>query len=696
MIVVDLIYNLAVLVSVSVIAGFIDKRWQRSTSSGRIIQGMLFGLVAVLAMMNPFIVSDGLIFDGRSVILSLCAMFFGPVSAAIAAAMALLMRLHIGGVGTIMGISTILSSTIIGIAFFFYRRKHTINMNAMHLWLFGMFVHAVMVVFIFTLPNELRLVSFQTLALTILGVYPVATVLTGKILMDQEENFILLNALKHSKDQYRSLIQEMQQGLAVFEIVYAGDGKVEDYRFVLVNPNYEKLTGLSEKDILGKTIQEVFPRTEEFWNERFEKVALSGVPEYYENFSLELDRYYEVVVYSPRKHQLAVILSDITERKGIEARLLAAKEQAEAGDRLKTAFMNNISHEIRTPLNGILGFGQLISQPETNDSTRQQYLGLLQNSVERLIQTVNDYMDVSLIASDNLKVSYTWFTLDEFTLELQNHIKKAASDKNLELFIESPEKNLQLFSDRELLMRACDHLLNNAVKFTRFGSVKFGFDTFGEEIRFFVEDTGVGIAKESLSRIFEAFDQEENTKTRSYEGSGLGLTIAKGIVKRLGGKIGVVSEKGKGSLFYFHLPKLTRKITNGIDLHETTFGVMSHRPQILVAEDDDSSYMYLCSLLQQSEVDLIRATDGSEAVQVFNDNPMIDLVLMDIKMPRLDGREAVKMIKSIRQKPVIAITAYALSGDESSILDAGFDAYIAKPYKSEALKKSLTQFGLYL
>jgi PAS domain S-box-containing protein len=696
MIVVDLIYNLAVLVSVSVIAGFVDKRWQRSTSSGRIIQGALFGMVAVLSMMNPFIISDGVIFDGRSVILSLCAMFFGPVSAAIAAVMALLMRLHIGGAGTIMGVSTILSSTFIGIAFFFYRKKHTLNMNALHLWLFGMLVHTVMVIFIFTLPNELRLISFHTLAVTILGVYPVATVLTGKILMDQEENYDLLDALKHSKDQYRSLIQEMQQGLAVFEIVYTDDGKVEDYRFILINPNYEKLTGLSEKEILGRTIQEVFPRTEEFWNERFEKVALSGVPEYYENFSLELDRYYEVVVYSPRKHQLAVILTDITERKGVEARLLAAKEQAEAGDRLKTAFMNNISHEIRTPLNGILGFGQLISQPEINDSTRQQYMGLLQNSVERLIQTVNDYMDVSLIASGNLKVNYTWFALDEFTLELQNNIKKAASDKNLELFIELPERDLQLFSDRELLIRACDHLLNNAVKFTRYGSVKFGFDTFGEEIRFFVEDTGVGIAKESLNRIFEAFDQEENTKTRSYEGSGLGLAIAKGIVKRLGGKIGVNSEKDKGSLFFFHLPKLTRKNTNGMDVHGSPTEIINHRPVILIAEDDDSSYVYLCSLLQKSEVDLIRARDGMEAVQVFRDNPMIDLVLMDIKMPLLDGKEAVKMIKAVKKKPVIAITAYALSGDESSILEAGFDAYIAKPYKSEALKKNLEQFGLIL
>lgn len=558
MIVVDLIYNLALLIAVSVVAGFINKRWQRSTATGKMLQGLLFGMVAMLAMKNPFVIAEGVFFDGRSVVLSLCALFFGPVSGVIAAVIAIATRLQIGGDGTAMGVSVIISSTVIGIISYHYRQWRGIALNILYLLGFGLLVHVVMITLMFLLPSDLRLFTLQTLGLTVLGIYPLATVLTGKILMNQEENDKLMQELRRGENQYRLLVQEMQQGLAVFRILYNNQGKAEDYRFILVNRNYEKLTGLWEEEITGKTIQEVFPSTEEFWNERFAKVAATGIPEYYENYSLELNRYYDVVVYRPSEHQLAVILTDITDRKGTEAKLLAAKEQAEAGDRLKSAFMNNISHEIRTPLNGILGFSQLLSQLEVSDHDRQQYLDLLQNSVERLIHTVTDYMDVSLIASGNLKRNYAWFRIDEFCNELLNKYQKHAGEKNLKLFTELPDNRMQLFSDRELLRKACDHLMNNAIKFTNKGSVRFGFDHGGDDMQFFVEDTGIGIDQQLLEQIFEAFNQVENSKTRSYEGSGLGLTIARGIIRQLGGKIWVESEKNKGSVFYFQLPKLIR------------------------------------------------------------------------------------------------------------------------------------------
>lgn len=558
MIVVDLIYNLALLIAVSVIAGFIDKRWHRSTLNGKIMQGLLFGMVAMLAMMNHFVIAEGVIFDGRSVVLSLCALFFGPVAGAIAVVMAVATRLYIGGEGIAMGVSVIFSSTMIGVIFYYVRAQRKITLNFLRLLLFGFLVHIAMLALMVLLPFEVRILTLQTLGFTVLGIYPVATVLAGKILLDQEENDKLMQDLRHGENQYRSLVQEMQQGLAVFRVLYDNEGKAQDYKFLLVNRNYEKLTGLKQADIAGKTIQEVFPSTEEFWNERFAKVAETSTPEYYENYSLELNRYYDVVVYRPAKHQLAVILTDITDRKGTEAKLVAAKEQAEAGDRLKSAFMNNISHEIRTPLNGIMGFSQLLSQEEISDHDRQQYLDLLQNSVERLIHTVTDYMDVSLIASGNLKLNYAWFRIDEFCDELLNKYSKPAKEKNLTLGREIPDTRIQLFSDRELLRKACDHLMNNAIKFTHKGSIKLGFDPEGDDVRFFVEDTGIGIDQQSLDRIFEAFNQIENTQTRSYEGSGLGLTIARGIIRQLGGRIWVESEKDKGSVFYFQLPKLIR------------------------------------------------------------------------------------------------------------------------------------------
>lgn len=697
MIIIDLIYNLAILIAVSVLAGFVDNRWPRATKTGLVIQGFLFGGAAIIAMLNPFILSPGIIFDGRSVVLSLCALFFGPISGAIAALMAIALRIYIGGGGALMGVSVITSSFLLGVLWFHHRHKRNVMVKSYYLLQFGFVVHLVMILLMVALPSEMRLVTLRTLGLTVLIIYPIATVLAGKILKDQEDNANLLRDLTESEKQYKSLVNEMQQGLSVLKVIYDEKNRPSDYEFLLVNPNYEKLTGLNKEQIIGKTIQEIFPNTEEFFNDKFERVAITGQPEYYENYSSSLNRNFQVTVYRPRLHQLAVIQDDITERKDFEAKLMAAKEQAEAGDRLKTAFMNNISHEIRTPLNGILGFGQMINQPNLTHAERESYMDILQKSVDRLVCTITDYMDISLIASDNLKVSNKSFDLNQLVMELFNQLQIHCMARNLEARLLVPDKKetILLNTDKELLRKAIGHLLNNAVKFTNTGLVTFGYSRLPGYLQFLVEDTGIGIQQEFISKIFEPFDQEEITNTRMFEGSGLGLPIAKGIVEKLGGRIWVESKKGTGSKFYIKLPYIDSLQQDEIFSHQPNPVSDTSAPLVLVAEDEDSNFMYLDIILRREGINVLRARDGQEAIDLCKQHSGICLVLMDVKMPVLDGLEATRMIKSFRNDlPILGVTAYALSGDENRLLEAGFDEYLPKPLKRNTLLSALSKHGI--
>lgn len=697
MIVIELIYNLAILIAVSVLAGFVDNRWPRSTKAGVVIQGFLFGGAAIIAMLNPFIFAPGIIFDGRSVVLSLCTLFFGPVSGIIASLMAIALRLYLGGAGTLMGVSVITSSFLLGAVWYYYRRKRPAEIKALYLLKFGFVVHVSMIILMIALPSEIRLLTLQTIGFTVLIIYPIATVLAGKILKDQEDNANLLRDLTESEKQYKSLVNEMQQGLSVLKVLYNEKNHPVDFEFLLVNPNYEKLTGLKKEEIIGKTIQEIFPNTEEFYNDKFEKVALTGEPEHYENYSNTLHRTFQVTVYRPRMHQLAVILDDITERKEFETKLLAAKEQAEAGDRLKTAFMNNISHEIRTPLNGILGFGQMVTQPNLTDAERASYVDILQTSVDRLISTITDYMDISLIASGNLKAINKNVDLDQFVKELFNQLQVHCAARNLEAKLSVPEnyEAIQLNTDKELLRKAFGHVLNNAVKFTHNGSVTFGYTRVPGYLQFFVEDTGIGIQQEFINRIFEPFDQEEITTTRHYEGSGLGLPIAKGIIEKLGGRIWVESKKGTGSKFYIKFPFIDNLIEADSKPPQKNSISENNSPLILIAEDEDSNYLYLEIILKKERLNIVRAKDGQEAVDLCRKYSNISIALMDIKMPVMDGLEATRLIKSFRSNlPIIGVTAYALSGDVSRVLQAGFDDYLPKPLRRDTLLLTLRKFGV--
>lgn len=366
--------------------------------------------------------------------------------------------------------------------------------------------------------------------------------------------------------------------------------------------------------------------------------------------------------------------------------LVIAKEQAESGDRLKTAFMNNISHEIRTPLNSIIGFSQLMADPRLTEAERSRYGSIVKSSSQRLMNTVTDYMDMSLVASGNQTVSKKPFLPTVLLDSVYNRFIPLCRSKNLSLVLQPPPEAdiIPLDSDFELLLKALSHLVDNAIKFTSHGTVSVGFSVKENEFEFFVTDTGTGISKDVQSAIFDLFVQEDTSDTRGHEGSGLGLSITKGMVELLGGSIRMESTKGKGSSFFFTIP---RDVTSLMPSEKTgPVPDKKIKPLILIADDEESSSFLLERILFRAGLDSLIVTNGLQAVEECRRNPMISLALMDLKMPALDGYQATKEIKSFRPDlPVIAVTAYARSSDEKKALESGCDDYIAKPFERDEL-----------
>lgn len=376
------------------------------------------------------------------------------------------------------------------------------------------------------------------------------------------------------------------------------------------------------------------------------------------------------------------------------AELIIAKDKAETSDRLKSAFINNISHEIRTPLNGILGFGQILTDPDLEDHEKEMYLEMLNSSSARLINTVTNFLDISLLTSGNQKV----YKKEVHPAMLINEVIEKYQDycmsKNIYLSFQIPNTEIDcvINTDGDILSKILYQLVDNAVKFTKEGGISIGFTKYNNNLHFFIKDSGIGISEENRQNIFDDFAQEDSAISRKYEGSGLGLSIAKKFTELLGGRIWMESEKGIGSTFYFSIPR-TENIAHGntknIIRNEKT------KQTILIAEDDDINFAYFKALLTHDLIEIIHAANGIEAVEKCRNYPEIELVLMDLKMRDMDGFEATTRIKSFRNDlPVIAITAYSEIEDKEMAMQAGCDEFITKPVKKDFLLKKLEEYGL--
>ena len=393
------------------------------------------------------------------------------------------------------------------------------------------------------------------------------------------------------------------------------------------------------------------------------------------------------------------IHQDITEKNKMVEDLTNAKEKAEESDRLKTAFINNMSHEIRTPLNGILGFLQLMKEEELTDKEWEEYFMIINKSGDRLMKTINDLVEISQIQSGQMKTRITQTNIGLVTDQVFQYFQADASIKGLDFKVnKSEDPECIIDSDGDKLKSILSILVENAIKFTNTGSIEFGYKyIFGNTaIEFYVKDTGIGIPIDKHQVIFERFMQVDVSNTRHFEGCGLGLSIAKAYVEMLHGTIRIESEPNKGSVFYFTVPYNSSNISERPSLNEEVVNENEGKQlvlKILVVDDDVSSGHLLSVMVKKFGTEIINVATGKEAVSICRNMPDIDLVLMDIKMPDMDGYEATQLIRQFNTSVVIiAQTAYALSGESEKALEAGCNDYISKPIGKNELTRLINKY----
>ncbi len=387
---------------------------------------------------------------------------------------------------------------------------------------------------------------------------------------------------------------------------------------------------------------------------------------------------------------------DVTEQVQMQDRLVKAKEKAEESDRLKSAFLANMSHEIRTPMNGILGFTELLRKPELSGEKKKKYIDTIQTSGQRMLNTINDLIDISRIEAGQVEISESDVNINEQLNFLYTFFQPEAYDKGLKLSYSTglSFKESTIRMDEEKLQSILTNLIKNAIKYTHKGSIEFGYELENEWLQFYVRDTGIGIDPKHHKTVFERFTQEEMGTTRNFEGAGLGLPITRAYVEKLGGRIWLDSKKNAGSTFYFTLPyKPVKTREDHLSQIVTDFDNESLRNfRLLLVEDDLVSQEFIIEILEPTGVHLSIAGTWEEAKEKHDVFADFDLVLMDIRLPGISGFDAIREIRNHTKKlPIIAQTAFAMQDDGKKCMQAGANDYIAKPIDRNQLLSILTK-----
>lgn len=532
------------------------------------------------------------------------------------------------------------------------------------------------------------------------------TEVKASLILDENNNSIgVLGVTRDISDRKAATDQLLKISRAVEQsptliVITDTKGNIE-----YVNPKFTEITGYSLDEVLGRNprfLKSGYTSNSEYaklwatvkaggeWKGEFRNKRKDGTY-YWEEASISCITNSEGEI----THYLGV-MSDITEKKKIIDELIIAKEKAEESDRLKSAFLANISHEIRTPMNGILGFSELLKEPNLSGNEQIKYLEIIEESGNRMLNIINDIVDISKIEAGLVELITSETNINEQIEYAYNFFKPEANKKGIQLIRNTTlsETEAILNIDREKLYSILLNLIKNAIKYTDNGIIEIGYKLVDSYIEFYVSDTGIGVSKKQQTAIFERFIQADIVDRQARHGAGLGLSIAKGFVELMKGNIRIESKKDKGSIFYFTLPYepiIPVKATSSKVISTNDFGV-PNKLKILIAEDDKISQKLLSFLLSPICIELLIAQNGEEAVQLCKDNPEIDLVLMDIQMPIMNGLEATRQIRLFNKNiAIIAQTAFALSSDGGKIIDAGCNRYINKPIKKENLYNAIKE-----
>ena len=486
-----------------------------------------------------------------------------------------------------------------------------------------------------------------------------------------------------------------------------GLSSLDTGEYIEVNSAFYSKLGFSPDEVIGKQAYSLLKIEKKFRDKIIEELKEKG--------SLQN---IETVIYTKHGNPLNVLLSaslieildskynltiasDITESLKNKRELIHAKEKAEESDRLKSAFLATMSHELRTPLNHVIGFSDMIPDM-TDDESIKEFAGLIHKSGSNLLNIIEDIFDLAMVEQSEIKIREDVVFIRDIYTELKKELQEVLSESNkndnirLKSKIDSSIATRQIITDKPKLTQVMSNIIKNAVKFTHNGEISLSLILAEDNyLSIKVKDTGIGIPKEKLQVIFDFFRQGDDTHTRKYGGVGIGLAISQRIANAMGGTIKVESELDMGSEFTFSFP-ITIIEENMInpEKENTSFTLPDlSGKSILIVEDDTIGMGMIINMLKPSKCKIVNAVNGQEALETIKINPDIDIILMDLKMPVMDGFEATRAIrKEFPDLPIIALTAYSLQKDKKKALHAGCNDIITKPINKEIIFKKLQNF----
>ncbi|NOY50558.1 MAG: response regulator [Chlorobi bacterium] len=495
-------------------------------------------------------------------------------------------------------------------------------------------------------------------------------------------------ALEKSEHQYKTLFENAGDGIIIID---------KTGNIIIANESFAKMHGHTMSEIKNLNIKELdAPQTKLKVPSRLKKVLMGEtqrfeIEHYHKNGQIITMDIIACPIEIEGSTKIVAFHRDVTLQKKTENKLRLALEKVTESDRLKTAFLHNVSHEIRTPMSGIMGFAGLLKKPDLSREIQDSYLDVILKSGNRMLNTLNAIVDISMLETKQTKNETSKFDVNAELLELKAFFEKEANNKGIDLFIdEHPGGDVFLETDRQKFYAILSNLIKNAIKYSNKGQINIGYAVKYDCLEFYVKDQGIGIPANRQKAIFERFVQADIEDRGVYEGSGLGLSIASGYIELMGGEIWVESEVGLGSVFYFTLARNLDPIEGETQINETMAQKQplktDKKLKILIVEDEEVSDMYITIVLNELNCDILHAKNGMQAVSLLATNPDTHIILMDIKMPVMDGYQAVKEIRKFNKDvKIIAQTAYALVGDREKALEAGCNDYIAKPIDKDKI-----------
>ena len=492
---------------------------------------------------------------------------------------------------------------------------------------------------------------------------------------------------------YRDIFINNEHGIGVLDL---------NGRYTEFNPAHEQILGFQSKDLNGKTpgvflgdnlFSEIFKVYD--YQKAFEGELIAS---HKNGRKMFIDFILFPVLSGDNPVCIISVVRDISQRKKAERQLIKARRAAEEADSLKTAFLSNMSHEIRTPMNAIIGFSNLLQRSGVEEVKKQKYLNYINKNGENLLHLIDDIIDIAKIESNQIKIQKSAVDLHEMVDDLfisMDRVLSQEGKKPVRLRKNYPDAELWIHTDGYRLRQVFVNLIHNAIKFTDEGFIEIGYTTGnGKEILLHVKDTGIGIPSELKESIFERFRKLENVKKKIYGGAGLGLAICRQLMGLLGGKIWVESDIGQGTTFCFTLPLIysSKEKLQPADMRKEMNNGWTGK-NILIVEDDQYSFELISEYLSGTGASYIHLVNGRDAVNTVTERDDIDLVIMDIQIPGMNGYEATRLIKTLKPAlPVIAQTAFAMIEDRKLCREAGCDDFLAKPLSRKDLFDTLEKY----